>query len=173
MDLKGKCAFEKHHVTKTNLELCPLLLGLEWRRISGVSSLIGKHQEKLQSKTEQIFLPFQHKCITGELCFWIFSLWEFDLRKKEEELWSYTFKMSFTDLPQTSSGFLWKKEYPAICRKTNIMLQFLTSHTLKQSFSYSMKIKSKPRNALISVVKGNFMCSLNSCLTLNWYLWSK
>lgn len=161
LDLKGKCAFGKHHVTKRNLGFCPLLLGFDWRGYQQVSSLTGNQLEKLQNKTEQIFLPFQHKCITGELFSWIFWLWEFDLRKKEEELWSYTFKMSSTDLPQTSSGFLWRKEYPTIHRKTmNIMLQFLTSHIFKQPFSYSMDISSKLRNGLTSIEKEICVCQL-------------
>lgn len=89
---------------------------------------------------------------------WIFWLWEY-LRKREEEPWSYTIKMSFTDLLQTSSGFLWRKEYPAICRKTkNIMRQFLTSHTFEQPFSYSMNIRSKLRNGLISSEKEICVC---------------
>lgn len=62
-----KLTFGKHHVTKRNLGKCPLLLGPECRRISASLKSCGNHLEKLQKKTEQIILPFQHKCITGEL----------------------------------------------------------------------------------------------------------
>lgn len=52
---------------KEILECVLCCLGFRVEGYQQVSSLIGNHLEKLQNKTEQYFLPFQHKCITGEL----------------------------------------------------------------------------------------------------------
>ena len=123
LDLKGKCIFGKHHVIRRNLELYPLLLGLECRRTpASLKSSLETTWRSCRTKLNRFSFPV-NTSVSLVNSFWVFWLWEFDFRKKGEELWSYTFKMSFTDLPHRSSGFLWRKEYPAIHRKTmNIML---------------------------------------------------
>lgn len=156
-----------------NCILCCLGLNVEGYR--QVLSLYwkppGEAAEQNWTDCPSLSTQVYHWWTLSESSFW---LWEFDFRKKEEELWSYTFKMSFTDLPHRSSGFLWRKEYPAIHRKTmNIMLQFLTPHTFEQSFAYSTHTNSKLRSALISAEKEMCVWLPISCLTLNWYLWSK
>jgi hypothetical protein len=58
----------KNNVVKENLEMFPLLLGLQSEEgYQQVSSHIDNHHEELWNKKKQqlIFLPIQHKCMTG------------------------------------------------------------------------------------------------------------
>jgi hypothetical protein len=78
----------KNHVAKRNLEIFPLLLGLESEEgYQQVSSLIGSHLEELQNKIEQYF-----PSLSAQMCDWVRDrLYEssaepenLSLRKEEE-----------------------------------------------------------------------------------------
>lgn len=131
LGFKRKMNFWKTSCYKKNLEMLPLLLGLDWRRISTSLKSYWKPVEKLQN--ELIFLPFQHSASLGRNSFPESSehlTWE-----KMKKSCSLTHsRWVLLIYPQKSSGFLWSKEYTATHRKTmNIMLQLSTSHTYEQS----------------------------------------
>jgi hypothetical protein len=61
--IKRKLNFGKNHVVKRNLEMFPLLLGLESEE--GYHEFSSHIENKCGKKLNIIFPPFQHKCITG------------------------------------------------------------------------------------------------------------
>lgn len=126
LGFKRKMSFWKTSCYKKNLEMLPLLLGLDWRRISTSLKSYWKRIEKLQKKTELIFLHFQHSVSLGRNSF---------PESSEHLTWEKTKK----SCNLTHSRWVFKMEYgeyPATHRKTmNIMLQLSTSHTFEQSLS--------------------------------------
>jgi hypothetical protein len=64
LGFKRKYNLWENHVVKKNLEMFPLLLGLDSEEeYQQVSSLIENHLEEMRNKYNIIFLPFQHKCM--------------------------------------------------------------------------------------------------------------
>jgi hypothetical protein len=66
LGFKRKLNLWKNQVAKRNLEMFPLLLGLDNEDgYHQVPSLIEKHLEEFQNKLNSISPPFQHKRMTG------------------------------------------------------------------------------------------------------------
>ncbi len=156
--LKRKLNIWKSHVTKKNLDMFPLLWGVvnkeECRQIS---RLILSHLEELRKKIECYF-----PCISTQGYDWIRNPFceattqpeNFTLREEEElcELQSdRTLKMAFRDLSLDKFWVSVKDKYPGIHRKAlNILLQFSSSYTCEQAFSYLLSINNRDKNTLVS-----------------------
>jgi hypothetical protein len=66
LGFKRKLNLLKNHVVEGNLEMFPLLLGLESEKgHQQVSSLIVAPMKNCGTKLNIIFFPLQHKCMTG------------------------------------------------------------------------------------------------------------
>jgi hypothetical protein len=148
----------KNHILKGNLEMFPLLLGLEseegyWQ----ILSLIGNHLEELQNKIKHYF-----PSLSTEVYDWVRNPHSessaqpenLALREEEElrELQSdRALKMRLTDLSLDKLWISVKEEYPAIHRKeVYILLQFF-NYYMREQASCLTSIQSKVRNRLISV----------------------
>jgi hypothetical protein len=108
------------YVAERNLEIFPLMLGLESEEMyQQVSSLIENHLEELQKKIEQYF-----SCLSVQVYDWVRD--PFAESSAQTDLQSdLTLKMRFTDLPPDKFWISVKEEYPAIHRKAiNILLPF-------------------------------------------------
>jgi hypothetical protein len=163
---KRKPNLWKNHVAKRNLEMFPLLLGLESEKgYQQVSRLIKNQLEELQNRTEQCFTS-----LSTQVCDWVRETFsessvqpENLTLKEEEELGELqsdrTLKMRFTDLPLDKFWISVKEECPAIHRNAiNILLQFSTFYMCEQVFSCLTSMKNKDRNCLVSVEDEIYVC---------------
>lgn len=128
LGFKRKMHFWKtSHYKKEIVKCFHCCLGLTKEGYHQVSTLTRNHLEKLRTKVSW-FSSLSTQMITGQNSFSESS--DYENLPWEKGRAAVLHKMSFTDLPQTSSGFLWRKEYPAIHKKPmNTMFQFSTSHT--------------------------------------------
>lgn len=136
---------------------CP---GLNKEDISKSQALLETIWRSCRTKLDWL-LPFQNKSYqwAGTPALNLPTDCEKLTCKKRKMLQPYTFKDEFYWAAPKSSGFLWRKDYPAIHRKTmNIMLQFSMTHALRQSSCYSVNFKGKLRNCLTSVEEKSCMC---------------
>ncbi|XP_072909831.1 zinc finger BED domain-containing protein 5-like isoform X6 [Hemitrygon akajei] len=180
LGFKKKLNLWKNHVAKGNLEMFPLLLGLE--SVEGyqkVSSLIEHHLEELQKKIGHYFSSLStevYDWMRDPFCESAAQPENLTLREEEElcELQSNrALKMRFTNLPLDKFWISVKEGYPAIHRKAmTILLQFSTSYLCEQALSSLTSIKSKDRNCLISV-EGEIRVSLPQGRPRIEYLCSK
>jgi hypothetical protein len=134
---KRKLNLWKNHVVKGNLEMLPMLLGLEGEEgYQQVLSCIENHHENCRTKlnTTQVY-----DWVSNPYCESSAQPKNLIFREEEElcELQTdYTFKI-FTDLSLDKFWISVKDEYPAIHRKAITTLpQFSTSYMCEQVFSF-------------------------------------